>query len=140
MKTVTINKNSWHYKIVTYWNGYESENDDFCQYTRTVLVATAVFLLVAISLLGLALTLFIGIADTAAWLVAGLVESFVIPSFFASNIIFLTSFVAICGIPYFSVKWFKRYFNSTIKDDNSSLAVAYESWKNKVCFRIDYKD
>lgn len=147
MKTLTFKRDSWHFWIATrlgrftyYRRGPNST--DFCEYIRAVLLCCLlgfVFLLVACFLL-------FCLSDTFVWLYnCYRVGHFFDPgksgAAFILMILGVVVFLGICaGIAYsilwLAVKSVDRQSTNTGAPP-SFISKAYESFKDRVCFRVE---
>ena len=64
MKEITINTNSWHYRLIRMWGFYPS-TDDICAYTRAMLLA----LMITVFSFSAATGMLSALVDFGTWLV-----------------------------------------------------------------------
>ena len=130
MKKIQINSNSWHYRFI---NGI-TQGDvayDLCGYTRQLIgysMLAAAVLIILLCLIG-------AVGDFFAWVSAMIVMQAWIDPYVGAGvllvvIVMVALFAAACGI--------KKLVD---RDDETAQLVrgAYESFHDKVCFRIEVK-
>jgi hypothetical protein len=130
----------------------ERNGTDICTYTRAILNGFIKFLLI----LGLSMFAALCVADFGAWVVAGLVESFVHPDIPAAIAAVAVAFLAILlGGAFIRVAWDElmdyRYQQRRKKQlengmdpeeepEPSFIVEAYRSFKDKYCVPMKFKD
>lgn len=153
----TMNKNSWHYKLATTGKDpweleyFDEECDNFCKYARSVFNG-----ILRYSFMGLILTFIFGAAvyavgDTLAWLGWMLFNlSLVEPGVGATFMIMLTILFggyflfdlikkALIKLAYSTHKTSHKIHVALEKKDSGFIHLLYKKYKEKVCFRIEYK-
>ena len=134
MKTLTINTNSWHF-----WIAKQASNailcTDICSYLRQIFkgLIGLCFLTVVIIAFG-TITLW-PTGNFIGWLIAGLINGFVSPEV---AIIFMTAVG--CGIIFLAFKGLFMFARTFRSHEPEFVAVAYSNIKDKICYRIDFKD
>lgn len=132
MKEVTINRNSWHYKMMNVVLDDVPRN--ICEYIRW-----AVLLLIG-ALSGLAFIAFIMwlVSDFVAWIAWMLLNlSWIEPEVRA---VFISFILILATIIFVIFQGQDGKFDSLLKFEGAQLiAAACESVHDKVCFKIIYK-
>ena len=138
MKPYVINKNTWHYKMISkgqHWEGYLSYRapKDFCSYWRIVMgklltYAIAIFLLTII-------VVFIGynIYLDPIPVIGGI--------FTAIMIIIIALFIAVF-LDKVDERRSKRDYDYDVKFEEkpeSLLKMKYRAWKEKTCPMVEYE-
>lgn len=140
MKTLTVNRNSWHYKLAKLGGRDVYYETDICSYTRRVMfgvvlaiLATAagigaIYLLVDI-VLGLGFSIWYGV-----WLMNA-------PGEIALMVVAILSFSAgvIFSIEKVSQAW-RRHKRNQYDREPGFVGQAYQSWKHKYCTKIEFRD
>jgi len=140
MKTFALNKNSWHYRLASEYGGLHRWQDstDICSYTKEIfkglfilalmLVAVAVVSQLVVHLvLGIGFSIYAGmwIGSDWAWAAATILVVAV------GYIVILLAFSLTCK----GGKIAKETISNT-----EFFKVAYSSWKDKYCARIEFKE
>lgn len=152
MKTLTFDKNSWHFLIATKIAGYTAPfeytyNDgttavhgdpgDICTYSKHVM--GGMFLL---TLSGLAIA---GASWVVVHMLLGVWFSLMLGTFFVSEVGIAGFIVTILAGIIVGVKWRSdrkmstEYRNRLVKPDGF-VKHAYKSWKEKFCLSINFVD
>ena len=145
MKSVELNRKSWHYRLAYTYGNYKETDSwgninhgrlNICSYTKAVFGG---FLMTCLILVagGLVAAMF---GEFFAWLLAMyFAGKFIQPTELACGPIVIT-FLFVCV-------WFCVWFSDTkpIKKvverfDNSFIGGAYMSFKDKVCFEVKFKE
>lgn len=147
MKPITLNKDSWHYKLAAKLQMYNSwdTTTDLCSYTRTIFLAAVTVLggaAVLLSVVGVGLLL---VGDTLAlWAAVATVGLNVAPSPLA----FVGTIGAAGVIVYYTLNGMeKAYTQYTLKRNGKELdpyksrsdgfiRKAYRSFKEKTCVKV----
>jgi hypothetical protein len=136
MKPYVINKNSWHYKMISkgqYWDGYLSLSPpkDFCSYWRMVMgkLLTYAFFIT----MGTIFAVFLGynIYLDPIPVIGGL--------FSAISILFIAGFIAVA---LEKAKERRRKHDYDVKFEEkpeSLLKMKYRAWKEKTCPMVEYE-
>jgi len=150
MKTITIDRNSWHFKLVTMLGGqplwrFEAGYVDSCQYNRAIIVG-----LIKGVLLGcLGLLALFGIASFEsnffAWVAYCLVNEFIDPTTLA---IVGTAINSIIGVLFGCVYLEYRYtalkarlrMPKMVTKRTDAIGELYDAMKNKYCKKIKLKE
>lgn len=149
MKTLEFSSNSWHYTFAAR-GGYWPASQDFCQYVRCVIWGF-------IKLVGIACMIFGAIycvGDYIAWVVECIntrsfvkIDPFTDPWTIGRTItsVVLYLFITIVAIAYaILIADYYQESRSTskqvVEEKPSFIAEAYRSFKDKVCFRVTFKD
>lgn len=139
MNTLELNRNSWHYRLATKYSNYREvdrwgyPNVDFCEYTKKVFGGLMICFLIVVgcSLVGSM------VLDFAMWIWFWLHEGFLDePGGFAMGFIFTVFYSLILLIFFRFVKTAPKVIS---KVEKSFLGLAYESFKDRVCFTIKFK-
>ena len=139
MKSLTFNRNSWHYKIAYHIAGYRSwHGSDICTYTRYVMGALFV--------------IFIGVALGLCVLyvlfqtLIGIVFSLMTWTWMFTELGFLGLIVLSVLSMIFSVIYIKKKIEDKNREVNripkpdGFVKNAYKSWKEKYCVRIKFTE
>jgi hypothetical protein len=133
MKTLTVNRNSWHYRLAKLGNVRPYELN-ICNYIRCFLGGVG-YITFCAALVFIACFL---VGDFLAWVAAMLVNliyfdpgvaALIATSIFGAAFLFLLCFL----ISHFGVKAFESA-------DSSFIGAAYDSFKNKYCFKVKVQD
>ena len=140
MKTITIDKNSWHYRLLDKLDFYVAP--DICSYTRKVLGALFLVGLMAC----FSLYILGALTNIAIWLVVCLQHSvwFQPEPWALGTTIAVLGFVFIIGIVLGAVWIAETNTKRKIRRRNNNepdgfVTEAYKSFKDKVCYRVDFK-
>lgn len=144
----SIDKNSWHFKLVQEsWGKRYREGDiiDFCEYFRAVVGSIALyFLLISLFIF----TVFIALkahwemfAVIKEYLIFGEVVGRVHILAFTGFIVYLLgaiySFFIGCG--YLINKCYSKAKQKISRNNSSFVALSYRKFKDKVCFKVRVK-
>lgn len=149
MKAITLNKKSWHYRLATTygpfnkydrWGDFDYSRMNICDYVRSVFIGLLFVVLITLILGAFAAI----VADFGAWVIAMIsIEQLILPeagAILVSGIICgILMFAAIRGIVIGTKKLINRFAVPDYNDD-SFIGSAYESFKNKICFTIEFKE
>lgn len=152
MKSLSVNKNSWHYKLAKQ-GGYISAYDelsDICSYSRKVLMSALLHLFLVVLGIGVTAFLSVVIVDTLFSIGFSLYYGAYIFTA-AGEAGTAVSCMVIMGYGvYLSCNridnWFKRrrdiaYENRfNPKQPDGFLKTLYKSYKEKYCVRIQFED
>jgi len=136
MKPYVINKNSWHYKMISkgqHWEGYLSHRapKDFCSYWRIVMGKLFAYA-IAISLVTAILVFFgYNIYLDPIPVIGGILT--------AIMIIFIALFIAVF---FDKVEERRRKHDYDVKFEEkpeSLLKMKYRAWKEKTCPMVEYE-
>lgn len=172
MRTLQLNRNSWHYKIAKGfgWRTYDEDTrrpNDFCSYARRLALAFLVMSFATaagVFLIGSAIMMTV---DLLVWFVHGIFNKFTYMGDFAIGALILYTvmlgvfclFCVIEGPP----KWLTRSVNKCLNvvgpaaapvrraaaaiprphlspDTKKFLSAAWESFHDKVCFKLEFKE
>ena len=141
MKTIKINKNSWHYRLI---DKYTTEPvwhiDNFCEYFWGV--ARGIF----------SVFLIIGCGSIISWIMVGEPIMYAItgfdPVFLDGNdglqiglmiwgIILFVFSISFTTLKYQEYK--DAHSKKYVDEPDSFIYTAYKSFKDKVCFKIEYE-
>ncbi len=145
MKTLKFSRKSWHYELAHTFTKYP-ETGNFCAYVRAVI--WGFFCCLGIIVI-VSAALYVFVIDPLAWLVYYINYGILEPE--TGNVILVTEIfaflLAVFEIYYKErlVDWWeeKRYerlkkkYSTTKKD--SFIKSAYQSFKDKVCFRVEFE-
>ena len=147
MKTINLNKKSWHFWIATTLGIFRPDSGDFCKYVRNVIGGSIFGLMIAAAVGFVVAVLGGGLINIAIYLydiLTGHPYTITNPVMQAGSIILLVSIVMV-GIG-FIVAYVKgkieehKYATSGVDQPDSFVANAYKSIKNKVCFKVNFKE
>ena len=133
MTPFVIDKNSWHYRMLTKFNSDSLWRcRDLCAYVRAVMLTIVLLAFITTTVGGfIALT----VGDTIAWIAACISLGMFIPIGIGSGIIVVTtSFILILAAFYHIDMWRKNRMDA----DPSAVKLAYLSWKDKYCAKITF--
>lgn len=157
MKPLNIDRGSLLWRLASVYGPMseryvELNGTDICTYTRAILKGFIKFLVI----LGLSMFGALCVADFGAWVVAGLVESFVGPDIPAGITALFVGFLAILfGGTFIRLVWDElmeyRYRQRRKKQlengmdpeeepEPSFIVEAYRSFKDKYCVPMKFKD
>lgn len=130
MEAIKINRNSWHFKIVKMTNDFP---EDICEYRRSFL--SSCFLLAFVGCL----------SGVGLWVMSNMVIGFIFALLYGAWIlndvaiigsIAILSFGVIFGAP---VLWtyIKRLRVDKGKKQPGPVTLAYRSWKEKHCVKVE---
>ncbi len=125
MEPIKIDRNSWHFKIVTLVDDYPK---DICAYRRAFIIASFV-----ISILGFLLIVGILLGFIAVNMILGLIfsEPGILTEVAIVGFICLVSFGTFLGVPGV-YSWYKRR-KMDRGEGPGVVTLAYRSWKEKHC-------
>lgn len=152
MKPITFNKNSWHYRLVTYLHGAPDRYDyygepihvDRCSYAKTLF---GCLLLVAVCT---AVVFFMGVVpwvNFAVWVYVGLTNHWTPLDFTGVGALSEVAIGALFGLCYLAVTsydkskaWRKarKQLNGE-PDEPSIVREIYRMFKDKTCMQIEFK-
>jgi len=148
MKTLTFNKDSWHFQIATRIAGYNApysypgedhvygDNADICTYSKYV-VSGLLLLMITGALLA-------GVGYILAHVLLGVWFSIVLGKFFFTEIGIIGLIVLIGIVIAFGVKllndWrYSQRMKAEYRDGpDGFMKHAYKSWKGKYCLKINF--
>lgn len=143
MNSVELSKNSWHYKLATKFGDYYwySSTSNICAYVREVI--KGFFILLGVG--GLALMGVVAIVTTLYWLIMhGFhflnAPPFVIASAGLTSIVSLGTGLGLGISKIIEYQDMKRQANRANPPQPSFLKLAYRSFKDKMCFKISFKE
>jgi len=142
MKTLVLNKNSWHYRIASQVSSYDCDGDDhnICAYTKDVMIGLFILSIVGI---------LIGMIGFVAWhIIFGIIFSimygvWMFSAFAEATMVMLSIF----GFGY-SVKrgierlneWKWSKTNPAYERPDNFITNAYRSLKGKYCVPIIFRE
>lgn len=132
MRTIEINKNSWHFKLLRWMELYPDGAADFCHYCRKLFGAA--FLLTMIGFLAV-LALFLT-GETVAWLAwMALNMAFIEPYAFAviGGTLWASLLVLAMILGAFVVK------EKLPEETREVIDAAWDSFHSKVCFKVSLR-
>lgn len=136
MKTLIFNKNSWHYWLAREWanfSPYDEEEQNICAYTKYVLA-------------GLGKILFISALMVAAFVIPAinLIYCIVIWEFnvIAIATIAMIIFIASSITVSICVGYIRdgKFYIAYKKKPDGFIKLAYKSWKDKFCCKIEFEE
>lgn len=145
MKTLKFSSKSWHYELAHTFTKYP-ETGNFCAYVRAVIMG---FMYCITFIVIVSAALYVFVIDPLAWLVYYI--NYGILELETGNVMLVTEIFAFLFAVYDVfykdrlVDWLdeKRYerlkkkYSTTKKD--SFIKSAYRSFKDKVCFRVEFE-
>ena len=138
MKTLQLNKNSWHYWLTRKYRLLSDyETHDICSYSSIVLGACLLTLILfVLSCLGIFMIV------AGLWVLAGLLFHFSYPEILNGFAIMIGVFLlTMLRIRYHEWK-LNRMFDEDgyrIHKPDNFLKHAYQSWKQKFCIKVEFK-
>lgn len=133
MNQLGIDTQSWHFRFLNWCDPSVKYNcQDLCTYVRSV-IFNMIMLSMAVLLFGSAVLVLVG--GTIAWIAACITTwTFIMPE--AEPIVFfvimLGALMATCSY-HISRKW-----NQLSDSESSVVGLAYRSWKEQFCVKINY--
>lgn len=147
MKSTTLNVNSWHYKLAS-WFGYDPDfkDHDICAYLRRVMLGMVIVPIAAAA----AIILTIAVSIILVHMVLGPWFFFMygIPfnEFATVGWVILLAAGTLFGF-FFGMDRFKRYLHNKRNEARNSpeqepgfLKLAYRSYKDKFCMKLQFVD
>lgn len=144
MKTINLNKKSWHYWLATNVGSFDTDSGDFCAYVRSVLGNG--FLVLFLSAIAAAISVFLlaGVTNIVVFLfdyfTGGHYTLGNNPFFFAGSVTLLL--ISVCGGFSFGLMKFRNWRNERRENQppkpDSFAKSAYASFKEKVCFKVEF--
>lgn len=134
-----MKKNSWHYACAKLANENRSIYDgelSICQYVRKVIWGAGVFSMIIVALLAV-----IALFCVGAYEIAGTIFGFAamsIPAFITIAVVTLLLFGVAHAVFVDYTQHTRR--NLMRKDNSTFIAKAYRSYKEKVCYPIEFED
>ena len=154
MKQHTLNKDSWHFWLanIGVQRVYDWEERDICSYIRTVIYGAITLGAATIAAIAIAIFFGYGFITLGMWFVECISTSiWVLPNPIAGMMLVGMILIAF-GFLIFGIKrlfdmTIDRYVDYTIgqrhpqlaSKEPSFIALAYSKFKNKTCFRINFK-
>lgn len=145
MKTINLNSNSWHYWLATTIASFKPDSGDFCSYVRNVAGGALLFTVFSMCVGALGAMLLTGIGTGLVYLWGFLSGH----GFHTTNTWLLFSglfTLVISTIAAFIFLWTyiknirdERLANAPPKPD-SFLKAAWKSFKDKVCFKVNFNN
>lgn len=138
MKAFVINKDSWHYWLLTKYSlepsPYHTDKMNICSYTRRLFGAFIItlFMVVAIGFVSS-----VTIAGLIGWVLVLLGGA---PNSFMSAGMIVTGCAALFASGVGVHKLYKKYRNNQVDVEPGFIKTAYTSFHDKFCIPIEYKD
>ena len=155
MKEYTFSSKSWHYKLanVGVQRVWDFEEIDICSYIRKVLAGALVFVAAFFGATAIAIFFGYGFITLGMWFVDCLTSgNWVLPNPIAGLILFTILLIVfgfiIVGVRILLEKAIDKFVDYTIEHrhpqlvkekEPSFIAAAYRKFKDKTCFRINFK-
>jgi hypothetical protein len=147
MKSLTFKKDSWHYKAAMFvFDSWQIPND-LCGYVRHVIWGGLMFILLMSFCAALACGVGYLLCMWLHWLFQMIsTMSFIAPSDEAVIVNVILGVIAACGAAILAIKLIvdykndmrqKRYEEGYVEPEPGFLRVAYRSFKDKTCFKIN---
>lgn len=140
MKTITISRSAWHWRLLNYLNWEARWTDDFCSYCRWLAWALVVSAagLVVIGLAGWCLVDFA--MWVASWVKYGFDGGAGVGAILVAIVLFLVVVVGTIFIAGHLLGAAAVKIPTLLPEDSKDfVASAWESFKDKVCFRVELK-
>ena len=132
-----MKRNSWHYKLAKIANdGNNIYEMSICEYTWKVLFGLLLFTFGTTVLLGIIGFFGLGVYEL---IVAALGFAVLGKAGIAVAWVIALA-IALVVLIYASYTWRNKSEQLLRKDNNSFVANAYKSYKQKVCFRVEFDD
>lgn len=136
MKTLTFNKQSWHYTIAKFGGFERWAEQDLCTYTRAFImgIMQIAFCTAVIAIGGLILS----------HAILGIIFSIMTGTFMFTEIGFLTmiaiSVILLIVGALVSIDKIQQHMNNRQDTPAGFIKNAYTAWKSKYCIKIDIRD
>ena len=135
MQPIEINRNSWHYKIVSKTYGYR-EYDNICDYSNRVIFAILGTIFLTGILCGGAGFLLFVIADFLAWTLAMIVMKEFLDGGGIGPIFVILGAMIFTPVGILHL-WSKNELSEKL--DIPVVSAAYKAWKEKFCVKVVIK-
>jgi hypothetical protein len=144
LKTINLKTNSWHYFLAVKMGDFRPSSGDFCSYVRNVIGGSFLTLFLATAASALGSALLAGVANIGLLIYHWLTGTAYTPNgFLVFGTVILLTVTLVSALLFFSV-WFKDWreerqlVNQAINKPDSFLKSAYKSFKDKVCFKVNF--
>lgn len=138
MKTFVLSKSSWHYKLANLFGGMRYVRDtDVCEYTKTVIAALFLSTMITffgIILLILSVHMLLGVGFSI-WMGAWFFSDLGIMGLIIYGLVGGGLMIKAADGKY--SEWKDRRRENYEPKPDGFLKVAYSSWKDKYCVRIE---
>jgi hypothetical protein len=138
---ITLNKNSWHYRLATEYGGYTTyDGQDICTYTKSIIGSLVViaFCLLLFSFFSM-LIIHFGLGIVFSFITGTLFFSEMGWAAFAIFIVFGGGAASLWIIFYLRDRRREQIERDGLLDHDGFLKHAYRSWKEKYCVRISFE-
>lgn len=136
MKTIVVNRDSWHYKLAHFLDkDYCPRRADFCAYLRGILksvVGIAFLCAMACGAIYLVAFAFWGLGELIAWLIFGLLHGWMpmeSNGFIGALIVFIGT---VCG----GIALAQKAGPVIVEKQPAFIKTAWQSIHEKTCFRL----
>lgn len=131
MKTFELKKKSWHYWLANFGGERVYTHTDICAYIRYVMYGTFFLMLVAAFLATLSGATLFAIGNLFSWLFLGYQLHDITQVIFGILVGFSLMIAVMAA---------KAHYNVNVRDSEPGFVrLAYRSWKDKFCARIELK-
>lgn len=138
MKTLKLNKNSWHYKMVHRHDRFFDEYDlDICSYMRKVIYGVFMYILATLIVTFAATAGSILIIETILSIAFGIYYGMDLFSEIGAAGILLLFVGVIAYMVFSTIKMLTNRVDTAIKHDGF-VKNAYKSYKEKFCARVEF--
>ena len=138
MKTVTINRNAWHFRAQHQIFSLRGDPEDFCAYVRRVIWSVLVLALFAIAAIAGGCIAVYSTGDFIGWLVAGIVYGFVR---IEGGVGFAAAMTAgVLALFCVGISRLARTGGALLTEHKPEfLSDAYRSIKDRICYRLEIR-
>jgi hypothetical protein len=137
MKTIKLNRESWHYKLSDMTPGFNPHRTDICGYPWRVFFGMIIFMICLA--LGSFVTYVVG--DTFAWAIACIVNwIWMDPEGHAAFIGFFVISMTIAMVIGVGLVFFVTFLFEEFSNSDNFLTHAYAAHKEKFCAKIEFVD
>lgn len=149
MKTLTFNKDSWHYAIATSWGKMSEYCDitDICYYTRRVLVGMVTMLGALMFMLLMAGFVLWMTGDTIAFWVVVATQGTSVFALWADDPVSAVGTMMLGGMAWMllytwakkrvRLSWITNVHNLKPSKPDNALSQMYRSFKKKTCVKVE---
>lgn len=133
MKTLKLNKDSWHYKLAMQYDRHVPDNTDICSYTRLLFAAMSLMAFAITILTLLAGTILFTIGGWFAYLFGFPLHGAVVPFTFIYG-----GATIVIGIVAAKAHYDEHKYDKP-KKEPGFVRTAYRSWKDKFCVKVEFE-
>lgn len=142
MKTINLKAKSWHYFLAVTMGNFDPDSGDFCSYVRNVILGLVFTIAISAVLGGIGSSLLAGVLNIvllAYHFIMG--TAYTAPSFMMFGTALLCAISVVMalasGAIFVKNRLQERKYANADKPD-SFLKSAYKSFKEKVCFKVNF--